>query len=151
MSPVLKEKLRQVERALKRLSPEQGLVARRNARRAVGAAVRALKTAVESAYPSLVLSHYKPILGTLAERENEKEKRLKARGFIFTTAAGPHACALAAGIRGALANGRIWLPGWVMAVDYTDHQKATAQLRKAKSNPKYRKSLETVRALVDTA
>lgn len=122
----IEQALRALRRAVRRLSPEQGRVARRNARQKVKGALRALRHAMDEEFPTILIpreprkSRYKP-LSEIPESKRAEAKAarqrasLKRRGFVCSSIAIGIACA-EAGVKVVRVeegnSSEIWAPAW---------------------------------------
>lgn len=148
--------LRALRRAVNRLDPEQGPVARKNARRAIGAAYRVLKQRIDEEYPSLVKA--KPSKPTASIEV--RRRKLLARGYVRNGGVGGTALLLAcaeAGITPTVLRWRelpsfmkqareckeLWIPGWCEEIGPDP-----AKLRRAKKSASERKVLQAASALL---
>lgn len=154
MDPVLKAALAKVSKALRRLNDTQGTVARRNARRAVGAAVRVLNMRVDEKFPRLSTAKpYKP--GKMS-----KTARLQARGYAPLAVNSLRRLAALgafaeAGVRVRRVEDALWVPAWANLpvwlglgpMNPNDVAEAVKVLRRAKTDREFRTALSTANGL----
>lgn len=151
-----KKSLQALVRAVNRLSDKQGAVARRNARRAIGAAYRVLKQRIEEEYPSLVKPKASRTL-TLAARR----AKLQQQGYVQTGSEPRMLAAMAAaGVRVVIVKYQVntgfppgpaaqrtieerWIPKWCLEVG-ADVNK----LRRAKKSQGDRQAYQAASALL---
>jgi len=149
---VLRAALRELERAARKLHPEQGRLARRNARARLAAAIRKLRRTVDDSFPRISSQReVENVAGRAARRKltpHERIKKLREAGWV-NVAPGSSAVAdcAAAGVRVRRGpNGSLWVRGWVVAVPAG----AVGALRKAKGNAAAQRAILSAKMLAES-
>lgn len=160
--------LRKVERALKKLRPEQGRAARRNARARLASAIRKLRRVVDGHFPRIlpareqapgaeafdraVRSRLPAGTRKIAREERAVRtiKKLRARGWENITHSTKVIAACAeAGLRvrrvSQPSGMTLWVPGWVAAVPYSDSMARV--IRDAKGNATKQRAILSAKIL----
>lgn len=128
--------LRRIGQALARLTPINGRVARRNARRDLFASMRALRARVDALYP--------PIPGAaVARRRGRRAYAIVPSGLVVCTAGACIARVAQAGIGVRYIGGSPMVPQWARDIAMA----APAKLRAARRSIKLRHALVTEIAL----
>lgn len=133
--------LREVERAARRLEPEQGAIARKNARTATLAALRKFRKQLDATYPHVATKKRKKPPQTAAGKLRARRERLRKRGYVRLTTPSNELirrCAYVGisieRVRGPKAGDELWAPLYVFGTN-SDHTLKTAKksgsLRKA--------------------
>ncbi len=131
--------LKELEKLLSKLDDDQGMVARRNARTAVCAELRRVRTFIDKEYPSLTPKKQRRKRKTGQAKIDELFKK----GWVTVSPSLVGKLA-SAGIKPKKTreNGhtKFWVPDW--AVEILDHPKcSTSMLQKAKRSATYRKEI----------
>lgn len=143
--PTLMQSPKALARALKRLNADQGLVARRNARRLVLTTLSRVRRQMDEEYPRIAAKKQPRANDPVAKR-----RRLEKRGYVpMNTSMAP--AMLAAGLRSKpLKTDKgytvQYVPNWVAAVFQYGDDPATL-LRKLKRDPAARKVFMVEHAL----
>jgi hypothetical protein len=147
-------KLRELALALRTLAPDQGRIARRNARRRVKKALAAIQKQVDADYPGVRRPRATPVRRPLAKRlvdwdTSNMAKRgwTSMRQFTASTITQKIGQLTEAGIKVKVApSGTVFAPAW--AVTLVEAQATTTALRRAKRSPVQRKAALTELALM---
>jgi hypothetical protein len=148
----LKDARRALDRALKRLAPEQGRLARRNARAAIASATRALRAAVDAEFPALRLPRVP------GKRRGRKRDPLRGYASVLDAKVAPYA---AAGLPVRKDEDDCWnVPAWAVPFEqgnYGPHWdplvprsegEVVAALRRARKGEAERRRMRAERAVV---
>lgn len=142
------EAQKKLRRALKRLDPAQQRLARKNARSAIAAAIRTLRTAVDEGFP--VIKAAAQVAGT----KRLGPKTLTKRGQTALTAQDLQTLQ-EAGVAGVYYNGQAYGPAWAIEIldmlppVHRDGLRAKSLLRRAKKSVRERKLIHAEIALGD--
>lgn len=140
------EAQKKLRRALKRLDPAQGRLARKNARSAIAAAIRTLRTAMDEGFP--VIKAAAQVAGT----KRLGPKTLTKRGQTALTAQDLQTLQ-EAGVASVYYNGQAYGPVWAIEIldmlppVHRDGLRAKGLLRRAKKSSRERKLIHAEIAL----
>lgn len=143
MDARLSKALRKLQRAVRTLEPQQGRIARRNARKRVTQALRVVRAIMDADYAPVPAEA--PPHRRVRRRNMSKAARLERAGWAQAKSIQMVTQCSALGIRCKIVDGRTYLPGWAVTIALRDPRRLAA----AKKSIRERKAILTAMALVE--